>query len=362
MRLTNKLNLPAALVRALSVDPYSRGNANISVTSLSSPPRQVALLNAHDDELEEDVSDRIFSLFGRAIHKILEDSADDVVDGTLTERRLYMTVPAEFGPWVVSGAMDTIDLSSRGEGKIGIGDWKTAKTDEMIYGVKAERAAQVNVYALLAKANGFPEVAHLEDVFLLRDWSKVRAARESSQPRLTTAPDPSAYPEAQVVVHEVSVWPTIRTAEYVRERTSAHQKAQMEYFQSGQDQSILPECTDEERWAKPPKWAVMKEGSSRGTLCDTKEEAEARANEKTTGFDFIIQAEGDKYKVYKVGGKRASKSYDTEDEAKRWVDSQGDVYNVVFRPSVSIRCGFYCAVSSICQQWAKLKEQINVAE
>lgn len=347
MRLTNKYGLPQPIVDAVANDDYTRGNANISVTSLISPPRQVALIGAHWDELEEDVSDRVYSLFGRAIHVILEGSgpvqkilsfvrrllAGENVLGLLgalldvfdkeekREQRLYMQV----GDWVVSGAMDRTALLPWNDGTSVIQDWKTAKTDELIRGVKLEREQQLNIYRVLAELNG-QRIGALQAVFILRDWSKVRAAAEAKRPHLGSAPA-SDYPVSQVVTYDIPMWPIEETYRFIAERVALHKAAQEDYgwglreragalydMDGRTAQDALPACDSEERWEKAPVLALMKEGN-----------------------------------------KKASKLVDTLEAAEEYIAAHPkDVLTVVPRPGEAIRCAYYCLAAQVCEQRAEM--------
>ena len=82
MELTNRHNLPETIHRVVLKDPYSKGEADFSVTELIDSP-QIAYLKAkHDDEVTEDLSDLVMSILGTAIHHILEQGAgpDDIVE------------------------------------------------------------------------------------------------------------------------------------------------------------------------------------------------------------------------------------------------------------------------------------------
>ena len=81
MKITNKYNLPEPLYRALLGGGISGGESvfrltryHIGVTKLLMPPRQALLMARHDDELEEDASERVWMLMGRALHKIMEEA------------------------------------------------------------------------------------------------------------------------------------------------------------------------------------------------------------------------------------------------------------------------------------------------
>ena len=306
MRVTNKYGLPQPIVDAVSRDNYTRGVSNISTTQLISPPRQVALIEAHQSELEVDASDLIYSLFGHAIHKILEEKEQTAT----AEQRLYMAVQ----DWVVSGAMDRIAMLPWNDGTVAIQDYKTAKTMELVRGVKREREEQLNIYRVLAELNGY-KVGKLQAIFVLRDWSKVQAANEAKRPRLGTMPSPSDYPESQVVVHDIDIWPIEEAYRFIAERVSLHREAQQAYaiaMQGTADPQVaLPLCNDEERWSRPPVFAVMKDG-----------------------------------------GKRASKVADTEAEALDYIAAHPkDKYAVQPRAGESLRCLYYCDAAQVCEQF-----------
>ena len=276
--LTNIYNLPEPIVQAVANDDYDPGHGDYSVTQLLDPPRKVALGKQHDGELSEDVSDRIFSLFGQAVHTILERAE---VPG-LQEERLY-------GDWdgvTVSGQFDYID-----EGGI-LWDWKTASTYELSHGVKESRSQQLNCYSALARLNGL-NVNELRIGFILRDWSAAAAKRETN------------YPPHQVVVYPIKLWSPEEADTFISERIRLHQAAMIE----------LPECTDEERWAQPTRHAVVKDG-----------------------------------------GKRASRVHDDLAVARRDLADRGRGYSLEERRGKNTRCESYCSVSSICEQWSKLRE------
>lgn len=275
MKLTNRLMLPQPLVDAVKNDGYTSGDADISVTSLLSPPRKVALEKAHKDELEEDASERIWSLLGQSIHTILERAATTGV----AERRLSIMVEG----WKVSGGMDYYapDRQDLLQDYKCVTVWKFKGG-----GVPMEYEQQLNMYAEILRQNGHP-IRKLQIVGILRDWSKMEAQR-----------DPE-YPQAQVVVRDVEVWPSAQAQAFIRERVLMHRAARYE----------LPECTPEERWQKPDMYAVMKPGGKRAVKLHTsKADADAHAAEIKGAF-------------------------------------------VVKRPGESTRCKSYCSAAKFCSQY-----------
>ncbi len=259
MTITNRLGLPQPLVDAVVNDEYTRGEADISVTGLLSPPRQAVLKEQHAHEITEDVVDRIWSLLGQAVHVILE-RADS---SGITEERLFMDL---YG-WRISGQFDRLSLTD------GIlQDYKVTSAWTIVFGDRiAEWEAQLNLYALLATEHG-REIKGLEVVAILRDWQKSKA-REDPQ-----------YPQSQVAVVPLELWSRNRQVAFLRDRVNLHQMAR----------DSLPECTREERWQKDDKWAVHKAGR-KGALRLLGSEQDAIQWAETNGYmiEDIIHRPGE---------------------------------------------------------------------
>jgi hypothetical protein len=250
MKLTNNLGLPEPLVNAVANDGYDRGDADISVTSLLSPPRQSALKTAFYEQIEEDASDRIWSLLGQAIHTILERAATVGV----AERRLSIVVEG----WKVSGGMDLYHSNGVLEDYKVTTVWKFKNNE-----VPNEFVQQLNCYAEILRQNG-ERVTKLRVVGILRDWSKMEAVR-----------DPG-YPQAQVITRDVPLWPMEQAQAFLKERVLAHRAARFE----------LPECTSEERWQRPDIFAVMRAGGKR-SLKNYTSAADASAHVASQGGLYV---------------------------------------------------------------------------
>jgi len=256
MKITNKMGLPEVLVDAVLNDPYDPGESDISVTRLIAPPRMVALTKKHYDEIERDVSDMLFALMGQAMHHILERAGDP--DGTrIIEKRLF----AEVSGWVLSGQLDIWEEQV-------LSDYKFTSVWETIHGLKEEKIAQLNILGWLCRQNGIPTTT-VQIIALYRDWSRSKAKFERD------------YPQGQVGILEAEVWSDEKCLAYIEERIKAHQDAE----------TTLPECTDEEQWRKPTKYALMKEGrKSALKLEDSEEELLLYAEKKGLAVNFDLKA------------------------------------------------------------------------
>lgn len=224
MKLTNKLDLPQAIVDAVRNDGYTKGGANKSVTGLLKPPRIGVLEEHHHNEIEEDVSDRIWSLFGQSIHTLLERANRTAV----AERRLAIEVEG----WTISGGMDLYEENGT------LHDYKTTSVWKLVKGDLEEWEKQLNLYAVILRAHGH-KVQRLQVVAILRDWSKSEADRDEH------------CPQAQVVNVDIKVWDPMIAAAFMRERVILHQQASL---------TNLPLCSPTDRWARADVWAVMKAG------------------------------------------------------------------------------------------------------
>lgn len=283
MILTNHLNLPRSIANAVANDPYSSGAAHISVTGLIGPARKRALELRHRDEIVEDVADRIWALMGQVLHGILERADDEAA----TEERLFI----ERHHWVISGQFDRLILE---DGTLQ--DYKSTSTYSVKDGPKPEWIAQLNLYALMIRERKRLPVNRLQTVIILRDWMRSKARH---------SPD---YPQSPAIVLDCPMWPAEQTEAYITERLIAHGLAQHE----------LPECTAEERWARPAAYALWKDGNQRAT------------------------------KIY--SDKQAA--YIALEEAR--TKKPKDEFRIETIPEQNVRCHDYCTVAQWCEQHKRL--------
>jgi len=250
MQLTNKQNLPAAIVRAVSADDH-RG-ADYSASMLSKSPRMVWLDRRHQAEITEDVSERIWALIGKACHYVVE-KAD--APNTLHEGYLEMQVLEK----ILSGTFDLFD------GKT-LSDIKTVSVYQIKHGSAIpDWEKQVNTYAHLLRQIGFVPEA-VEVIAICRDWSKRTAQREED------------YPQAQVVLVPLRLWSAAEAQAHIEARIGIFEEHSLT------TDDALPDCTPFEMWEKPAVYAVMKVGrKSAVKLHDDKAAADAHAATLGTG-------------------------------------------------------------------------------
>ena len=72
MKISNKFGFPSSIVRAVEKE-YEYKPKRYSVTSLLQADRELMLKRRYNDEIEQDVSEMIWLLFGTSVHYILEN-------------------------------------------------------------------------------------------------------------------------------------------------------------------------------------------------------------------------------------------------------------------------------------------------
>jgi len=255
LKLTNKHGLPESIVNALRRPEYTKGKAHLSVTQLINSPKIVALSKKFQDELEQDVSEMVWSLFGSAIHKVLEHGKDQ---NHIVEQRLH----SEVDGYRVSGAIDLQIVSEAGRA---IRDYKTCSVWSVLNS-KIEWEQQLNCYAwLVEKVTGTP-VTDLGIVAIIRDWNRRDAAKNE------------AYPPAPIKELSIPLWPMEQREKYIRSRVHAHAEAEFAIESEGD----VPACTTEEMWEKPTTYALKKKGGVRALkVYLSQEEADQALDPKT---------------------------------------------------------------------------------
>ena len=264
MKITNKHNVPETLVALASREYYSKGKSDYSVTEIISPPRIQRLRRKHHDEMEQDVSEMLWSLLGSALHVVAERGQHE---GYTTEERLY----AEIDGVILSGAIDIQKSTPEG---ILITDYKFTSAWALRQD-KFEWEAQQNIYAWLVRKVKKTPVVGVQICALIRDWSRREAAVKAD------------YPQAPIQVIDLPLWDIDRTATYITERLNAHRESKV----AADWETELPFCTEDERWMRETQYAVKREGRKTAIrVFDNEQEAKDLA-EKEKGFVEIRKGE-----------------------------------------------------------------------
>jgi hypothetical protein len=254
LKITNILGLPEALVKAMSVKPHNE-QGHLSATTLLLNPKQILLTSRHWDELEEDVIDRFWALFGTAIHKMLESEGKD----EFTEE--YISY--ELDGIVITGRIDNYNMKT-GD----ITDYKSCSVYKIINDDFTDWRRQGLIYAWLLHKNGFL-VKTCRFVAIMKDHSMRKARYQQS------------YPKTPVFVYEFPV--TDSGLEEIEIFLKSKIAAYKQYHEIADND--IPPCSAEERWVKPTTYAVKKIGNKRAyKVLDNYAEAEKIAGDMGTGY------------------------------------------------------------------------------
>ena len=249
MKVTNRLHLPEAFVKAVSVERHNKAGC-YSATTLNKGTKEIILQERHWDEFTVDAADSVWATFGTAVHAIMEKYED----GNFHEEAFDIAVSKSR----VTGVVDSYDME-RGI----INDWKTASVYKIMKGDFSDWYKQGMTYAWLLKQNGL-DVRRCRFIALLKDHSMTKAKTDHT------------YPQSPIFVYDFEVTP--EELEQAGERIVAKVKA-IEAAETQADDDIEP-CTAEERWADGEKWAVMKNGRKTAVrVFDTEIDAENCAGE-----------------------------------------------------------------------------------
>lgn len=263
MKITNKFNIPGTFINILDRPTYSKGKAHLSVTQLLNSPKIVALTKKFEDQIEQDASDMVWSIFGSAVHNVLEHGKDE---NHIVEQRIHK----EYEGWHISGAIDLQVVNEKG---IDVKDYKTT-TVWAVMNEKVEWEVQLNIYAGLVEDVKRIPVTSVGIVAIIRDWSR----RESTTRK--------GYPEAPIKEIPIRLWNKEERDNFISDRIALHSACEFAIETDGD----LPACTPAEMWEKPAVWAVFKTGGKRAhSLYETPEMALSALAELGDKYDIEMR-------------------------------------------------------------------------
>jgi len=300
MEITNRKNLPDIIVRAASNDQYNPGKSDYSATTLLKSGYMVDLERKHKDDIQEDVADRLWSMYGTAMHRVIELAAneDDIV-----EERYYATLKGKIVSAQIDHYCDGVltDFKFTSSYKI-----KKAITD----GDK-DYEAQLNIQAYLMDENGI-KVDKICIIGLCRDWSMSKWNPSSYNHE-------HGYPD-QIETIEFPIWPKEKQKAYIESRLD--------------DMANKTPCDADMRWQKPTKYALMKEDGKRA-----------------------LKLADDHYEIVKYGINKGVFAYHDPDDLDKGYDVIDKDYRIETREQPCIRCESYCLVNDWCEFWTNKQKR-----
>lgn len=298
MKITNVNRLPEQLINLVQSD-YKPTPKRYSCTTILKPTRQIILERKYNDEIEQDISDMCWLVFGIAVHSIIENSQESTTQ--FKEEKLSMDlgkICKELDGYVLSGRSDLIDLGNKK-----IYDWKTCSCWKIIFKDYGDWKKETLIYAWLVKQLGF-EINSGEIVAFIKDHKKNQVKTNKDYPKFPVQTIKFKFTEKDY--QEI-------------EKFIIDKFLEIKKYENVLDEE-LPLCTPEERYNT-----------------------------------------GDKYAVKKKNNKRASKIHDTLEEAQKHLDNlekdYPNIYEIEIRKSQNIRCEQYCSVCKFCDFYRKINER-----
>jgi|TARA_R100000482_G_scaffold92851_1_gene38469 hypothetical protein len=307
-KYTNRTGISSCIADA--IQSYNEDYDSVgwqSVTSLIDSPRAVLLKQRHGEKITEDVADLIWSFFGNMGHLIAERNASL---GSMAERRFLL----KYKDKEISFKPDLLERDPNEFNVFELNDFKFTSVyvlkNALAGNPKIEWVRQMNFYVWSLKQLGY-EVSKIKLHIIARDWRSSEALREHN------------YPPNQCGVVEVPIWSDEKIKNYIDERIELFKDAEQ---LSDRD---LPFCSQEERWADPDRFAVVKKDGK------------------------VSKSSG-----YKTALPKAS-SFTDRSEAQLFIQGRKDKDNleIEYRKGESRRCARgYCKAAPFCNQF---KEQIS---
>lgn len=229
MIVSNRYNLPQYVVDVLSNDDYDYNKDSISATQMLNGGMYNKLLKEHNKEMVVDASDRLWSIYGNAIHYYNEKTASNVV----TELRLFTTIDVDGKEHKITSKAD-VYVPQKDEQVIA--DWKNTSKYAIRYNTyKPEWEEQLNINAYIYKDNGLG-VKKLQIITFLRDLDRRDMLK-------------SEYPDIPIKVIDIPLWSKEKQENFIKHRIK----------------KIINEepCDNKERWKREDVYKVIKDGAKR---------------------------------------------------------------------------------------------------
>lgn len=300
MRITNRLNLPDPFVAAATSDhEYAEGR--YSVTDLLGGTCEAILKRRHADEIEDDVADRVWAIFGSAVHRILQDAQE--APDQLKENWIAHQLDGDLRGYWLSGIFDLYDDATGT-----VTDYKTASVWKVQMGDYMDWRMQTLMYCWLLQQIGFDAWTG-QIVAMLKDHS-IRKARTDKD-----------YPQHPVFIIS---WNFTQAdldgiGDFIRRWFT-----ELSNLEALPDDMLMP-CTEAQRWHKPDTFAVVKDGNKRA----------ARVLEDLDAASALCDQLSEK---------------------------TGKPHHVEHRIGEDTKCDSYCSVSEFCPYVRRMREAAAAAD
>jgi len=226
-----------------------RSLGDYSATTLISPPRQVALTKRYGHLVEPSIDSQVASLLGTAVHEKMESllhlanvkNPDYMLEKSVAHAFEVETGsdPHNYVTRLVAGKFDILKDEKH------LYDIKTCKTWKLVFDPEmTDWHEQQNIYAYLLGKRGI-QVESLNILAFYLDWMVGQSLRDKK------------YPQAPIVEYKLKLWDEDYTGEFIQHKLDEHVKCE------DTEDDYLPYCSQEEMWARPSEFALMKNESAK---------------------------------------------------------------------------------------------------
>ncbi len=303
-QLTNKKELPLPLYLAIKNDQYEARGHISTTTLIDAPlPRILKKYNSY----EEDAAEMIWSLYGQAVHAIIERiqvGQNFTGSAFMPEEKLLIKTTGNLFPHEIelSGTSDLIEIKN--DKSVVLHDFKNVFVYTVKQGVSSPSykkwTLQLNIYKYLIKQCLNLDVNEIQVHAFVRDWNRSKSEYTEG------------YPEFPVETFQIPKYNDESILKYIKSRIDLHFPQEADY-KVGKE---IPHCSEEDRWARPEVWKMMKLGGKRSLK------------------NFVIKDDGDRTNA---------KAY--------FATKSQEVPTLVIEvvPGEDVRCVNYCPVNKFCR-------------
>ena len=289
----------------------------ISATSIMKPTQMIVLERSNKDaDRLIDIEGMIPSVGGTALHTHLEMALKHISKpenkhlwkkiGIDSPDELHIEMDerkeVEIDDHIVSGKFDVIYKYKKAKWQLS--DLKSLSVWAVMIDIEAKKEEwikQLSIYRYLNQDKDIDDTAMIMCWFT--DWSKSDSQIKAKQ----------GYPQSRLDVHEIKLWSLDKTYEYLKKRVADIKLGMGIYQKTGEVETGFI-CSKDELWQRKGGWAYY--------------------TKKTN--------------------KKASKIYDTENEARIALSKAKDPTAFIEeRKARATRCS-YCSVTQFCPQYAEM--------
>jgi len=233
-----------------------------SITDLYQGPRQIWMKRKWWDDIQINlIRDNYYSLLGNVVHSILEQYAPA---SYIVEERQHTILNVDGVRVLFHGQPDAYDPET-----LTLYDYKFVSAYAIMYD-KKEYEFQLNAGAYLFANRGI-RVAQLINIYMFRHLDPIAMLRTPG------------YPQENIQPKQIPLWDRATTEKKIKELISKILVHKETHWKK------LPECTDDERWLRDTKYAVIKRNKAKShqRLGDW-----PKNNASIARFETMLEAKG----------------------------------------------------------------------